>query len=86
MVVEQNVLVGGHGGVHIHEPICSAVVDNVLASNARAVATTIWPLCAADVGDCSYDPPTLRVLIDGNTLVAGQLPTSDEARQIFVNP
>lgn len=87
LVVEQNILISAFDGVNIHESSCTAVVDNVIAAGSSAVSTTIWPICdPATMGDCSFDPPTQRVLVDGNTVLSGVLPETMEDRQIFVNP
>jgi hypothetical protein len=78
--VTQNLLLSDLIGANLHQSPAVAVIGNVIAATVAAVDIQEN---AEDGGD-PYTPRVRDIVIRGNDVVRGAMPTSDEARNIVV--
>jgi hypothetical protein len=80
-LVSQNLLLSDHNGASIHQSHGIVVVGNVIAATVSAV-----DIFAADnLGDDPYEPDVVDILVRGNSIVQGAMPSSDPGRNIIVD-
>jgi hypothetical protein len=78
--VTQNLLLSDVIGANLHQSPAVAVIGNVIAATVAAVDIQGG---AQDGGD-PYSPRVRDIVVRGNDVVRGAMPTSDEARNIVV--
>jgi hypothetical protein len=79
-LVSQNLLLSDAVGASIHQSPGIVIVGNLIAATAAAV-----DIFAADnLGDDPYEPDVEDILVRGNTIVRGAMPSSNPARNIII--